>query len=152
MAKYLLIILIILVLAGGGYYLWNSGLVDFSALMDGGETNEETTESEEADDEEEQPSVSKVEVVEVTVEAKEFSFTPSKLTVDVGTKVRLTLENGGSVSHDFVVDELDVEMTLVSPGQSQTIEFTLERAGIYEFDCSIPGHEEAGMTGTLTVK
>ena len=91
-------------------------------------------------------------VVEVTVEAKEFSFTPSKLTVDVGTKVRLTLENGGSVSHDFVVDELDVEMTLVSPGQSQTIEFTLERAGIYEFDCSIPGHEEAGMTGTLTVK
>ena len=35
-------------------------------------------------------------------------------------------------------------------GQSTTAEFTVARP--YTFYCSLPGHEEAGMKGTLTVK
>lgn len=144
MRRLLLLLLIVLALVGGGYYLWSSGLIDFSALMGRGETTTET----------EEPAGGKEteEVVEVSVGAKEFSFTPSKITVDAGSKVRLTLENSGNVSHDFVIDELDVTTTLVSPGDSETIDFTVSKAGSYEFYCSIPGHKEAGMAGTLVVK
>ncbi len=45
----------------------------------------------------------------------------------------------------------EVGSTDVITGQSTTAEFTV-KPGTYTFYCSLPGHEEAGMKGTLTVK
>lgn len=36
-------------------------------------------------------------------------------------------------------------------GGSSVITFTPTQAGTYEFFCTVKGHQEAGMTGTLTV-
>jgi uncharacterized cupredoxin-like copper-binding protein len=36
-------------------------------------------------------------------------------------------------------------------GGSKTVSATL-RAGTYKFYCSVPGHRQAGMEGTLTVQ
>ncbi|MFN2312139.1 MAG: plastocyanin/azurin family copper-binding protein, partial [Spirochaetia bacterium] len=34
---------------------------------------------------------------------------------------------------------------------SQTVEFVADRAGSFEFYCSVPGHRQAGMYGTFVV-
>jgi uncharacterized cupredoxin-like copper-binding protein len=38
------------------------------------------------------------------------------------------------------------------PGAQAKLTFTPSRAGTYEFFCTVVGHKEAGMAGTLTVK
>ena len=37
-------------------------------------------------------------------------------------------------------------------GQMATLEFTPTKPGTYEFFCTVAGHKEAGMKGTLVVK
>ena len=39
----------------------------------------------------------------------------------------------------------------VDGGASGTLEFTPTAAGEYEFTCTVTGHAEGGMMGTLTV-
>ena len=83
----------------------------------------------------------------------EFKYEPAQLTATAGQPFKLTLQNGGTVVHDFSVKDLaGVPIQKVPAGQTVTFEFTPAKAGTYEFVCSEPGHEAAGMKGTLTVK
>ena len=88
----------------------------------------------------------------VTVVAKEFTYTPSKVTVKAGQPVQLVLDNKGVIEHDFVVDKLKVKMGTIQPGKTGTVTFTPNAKGTFEFYCSVPGHKEAGMKGTLVVQ
>ncbi len=88
----------------------------------------------------------------VTVVAKEFSYTPNKITVKIGQPVQLLLDNKGVIEHDWVVDRFKVKTGLVQPGKSATATFTPTAKGTFEFYCSVPGHKEAGMKGTLVVQ
>jgi uncharacterized cupredoxin-like copper-binding protein len=83
-----------------------------------------------------------------------LKFEPATITVKRGTPVRLTLVNTSAMEHDWVVDNLDGKKIQVhtEPKASATTEFTPTAPGTYEFYCSIPGHREAGMKGTLTVQ
>lgn len=68
--------------------------------------------------------------------------------------VTLDFVNESPVGHDVVVEDSqgkEVGATDVITGQSTTTEFTV-KPGDYTFYCSLPGHEAAGMKGTLTVK
>ena len=112
--------------------------------------------------------------VEVIVRAGEFKFEPASIEVTAGTPVRLTLQNTGTVEHDFSVAEMPmVESAAASTpmaghdmggmqavpqlhvaaaiGQGATVEFTPTKAGSYDFFCTVPGHKEAGMAGVLVV-
>ena len=40
---------------------------------------------------------------------------------------------------------------VAKPGQTVTLDFTPTAKGTYEYVCTIPGHKEAGMKGTITV-
>jgi plastocyanin len=81
-------------------------------------------------------------------------FEPATITVKKGTLVRVTLVNSSAMEHDWVVDNLDGKKIQVhaAPKASATVDFTPMAAGSYEFYCSIPGHREAGMKGTLIVQ
>ena len=83
-----------------------------------------------------------------------LKFDPATVTVKSGTPVRLTIVNNGALEHDWVVDNLDGKKLSVDakPKTNATADFTPTKAGSYEFYCSIPGHREAGMKGTLTVQ
>lgn len=75
-------------------------------------------------------------------------FSPSTLQVAAG-KVTVRFVNDEAIAHDFTVDELDISVPL---GADESTEFELDApAGTYAFYCSIPGHRQAGMEGTLTV-
>lgn len=68
--------------------------------------------------------------------------------------VTIDFDNRQSISHDVVVeDESGNEIggtELVSDGTATaTVEL---QPGTYTFFCSVPGHREAGMEGTLTAK
>ncbi len=92
----------------------------------------------------------KTKLVQIT--AKEYSFLPSKVTVNKGDHVKLTLKNSGSFPHNLVIDELGVSTKTIASGQSDTVEFTPTDAGSFTYVCSVPGHKDKGMVGTLTVK
>jgi plastocyanin len=90
---------------------------------------------------------------EIEVEASEFRFQPSNISVAAG-EFTVVLENTGSQEHDFLiegVDDPDAEHLIhAMPGESASGDYELE-AGSYTFYCSIPGHRESGMEGSLRV-
>ena len=91
--------------------------------------------------------------VTVTV-GNTMSFDPPSITVLAGQPVRLTLRNNGLMPHDLTMNygvAQPVKLT-ASGGQSASGTFTIEKPGIYFFECSMPGHSAAGMRGTLTAE
>jgi len=85
----------------------------------------------------------------ITAVATEFEFDPADISIAADSAAEIVLDNQGAVEHDLTIDELDVEI-YVEPGETNTGSITAG-AGTYEIYCSIPGHREAGMEGTLTV-
>lgn len=83
-----------------------------------------------------------------TVGTDGLKFDPDTLEAAAGEiTVALTSESG--VNHDFVVDD----ETVVEVPRGQTDVGTIElEAGEYTFWCSVPGHRQAGMEGTLVVE
>jgi uncharacterized cupredoxin-like copper-binding protein len=47
------------------------------------------------------------------------------------------------------VENVDV---ISRPGETAKVRFVLDRPGRYAFRCTVDGHAEAGMTGTLVVE
>jgi len=65
-------------------------------------------------------------------------------------KVTVQSKNDSSVPHDIAI-EGGPTGPIVQGGKVSEISANL-KAGKYTFYCSVPGHEQAGMKGTLTVK
>ncbi len=86
----------------------------------------------------------------VDVSASEFKFTPGQLQVAGPGEVTIVLHNTGAVEHDFTIDGVPGK-AYARPGETSRATFKLARAGTYTFFCSLPGHREAGMQGTLIV-
>jgi FtsP/CotA-like multicopper oxidase with cupredoxin domain len=84
----------------------------------------------------------------VAVAMSEFKFTPSTLTVGVGGSLSVT--NDGAMAHNLSIDG-GPSTRDVAPGESQVLDLSSLAAGTYSFVCTIPGHAESGMRGTLTV-
>jgi len=87
----------------------------------------------------------------IRVRANNFRFDPDEIRVKVGEKVMLELLSE-DMPHDFVVPELDLSVKLTPAGSSNSIEFTAEKTGEFEYYCSIANHRALGMTGTLIVE
>lgn len=79
---------------------------------------------------------------------REYSFEPSKLEAKSGPAT-FVVENKGQIIHDFTVDQLGIHFN-IEAGQTETKSYKLE-TGRYEFYCSVAGHKQLGMTGTLEV-
>jgi heme/copper-type cytochrome/quinol oxidase subunit 2 len=72
------------------------------------------------------------------------------LTVAPGDTI--TVRNTGASLHDFAVDELGI-LVDAPAGETVTVTIPADAApGEYRFYCSVPGHAQAGMVGTLVVE
>lgn len=90
------------------------------------------------------------EAEEVRVEAGEFFFRPSTVRVRDGGPVNLVLDNEGRMRHTLTVPDADFELR--ADGGEQAIgAFDPPEPGRYEVVCTIPGHADAGMRGTIEV-
>jgi plastocyanin len=68
--------------------------------------------------------------------------------------VTVDFQNNESIPHDVAIEDSSGktlgQTDLIASGSSNTtVDLT---AGTYTFFCTVPGHREAGMEGTLTVK
>lgn len=100
-----------------------------------------------------------------------MQFIPDRIEVRRGEQIRFQLRNNGELDHELVVATLEenlkhaVEMQKnpdmehddpnakrLSPKKTGEIVWQFTKAGQFDFSCLIPGHREAGMTGTITVK
>ncbi len=109
------------------------------------------------------------------VEMTSFAFAPDVLEVTAGDVVEIAIQNVEPVLHDFTVDEIDadvhvsflggtgqhahqepkieadVHFALTEPG-SGIVHLNIHEPGEFVFYCSVPGHRENGMFGTLIVQ
>ena len=90
-------------------------------------------------------------VKEFTVEGSNFKFVPATLKVKVGNTVRVTFKNTGG-THDFKIDEFKVATKQIAGGKSEVVEFVADKAGTYEYYCSVGQHRKMGMVGKLVVE
>jgi hypothetical protein len=83
-----------------------------------------------------------------------YHIAPSEFNATEADLLVLTVVNpsGNQQGHDFVVERhRDAKTALLQPGKSETLRFTAGNAGNYTYYCTVPGHREAGMAGTLTI-
>jgi len=89
--------------------------------------------------------------VNVAVRATDLRFAPSTVSVPVGAFVVVRFTNDDPVFHDWMVEGLANLDAAARPGQTQRIRFRVDTPGTYRIVCSVAGHAEAGMVGTLIV-
>jgi plastocyanin len=69
-------------------------------------------------------------------------------------QVSVDFTNSSSLPHNVTIESSSGEKVGATPtfsGGSKSLSVNL-KAGTYKFFCSVPGHRQAGMEGTLTVK
>lgn len=158
------IVVIVILLAGLGVWYFtagsnNSGLdnsnlslnednqlddvLDQEELSD----NEETLNNEEENNEViDQPAVKEFEVT-----ASNFSFSLKEIKVKQGDKVRIVFKNAEGF-HDWKLDEFNAATKQIGTAQQETVEFTADKKGTFEYYCSVGQHRANGMKGNLIVE
>jgi FtsP/CotA-like multicopper oxidase with cupredoxin domain len=79
----------------------------------------------------------------------EFKIDPSMISTAVGGTITVT--NGGTVQHNFAVQDTDLRTKMLNPGESATLELKGLKKGNYTAICEVPGHATAGMKAMLMV-
>jgi uncharacterized cupredoxin-like copper-binding protein len=112
----------------------------------------------------------------VTLAAMTMTYTPSVFEVKAGVPVELTFVNQDSLEHDFSILEIPVQSVSAAdpmsaehqmemgeaavepvlhvaaePGATNLLSLTPTKPDRFEFYCTVPGHKEAGMVGTMVV-
>ena len=83
----------------------------------------------------------------------ELAYTTTEASAKAG-KVTIDFNNPQGLTHDVAIEDSKGEEVgktdlIASEETSATVDL---KPGTYTFYCSVPGHREAGMEGTLTVK
>ena len=104
-------------------------------------------------------------------DGEKMLFEPAHIVVRKGEQIRFLLENDGTESHEFVLATIeenrkhallmkkypkmehdDPNAKRLTPFTTGEIVWKFTQRGTFEYACLIPGHREAGMHGTVTVK
>jgi P-type Cu+ transporter len=88
---------------------------------------------------------------QVAVTARDVRFAPAEVTVRSGSVVVARFTNDDPIFHDWEVEGVANIDAGARPGQTQRIRFIAPAPGTYRIVCTVEGHAEAGMVGTLTV-
>jgi len=82
----------------------------------------------------------------------DLAFVQDSLTTEAGSNT-FEFTNEASIPHDFRVEQDGEDIGGTEVITSDTAEATLDlESDRYTFFCSVPGHRQAGMEGTLTVR
>ncbi len=92
----------------------------------------------------------------LTLEANpegQLKYNKTALTANAG-KVSIDFTNKSPLGHNLTVESSSGQVVGATPtfqGAMKVLTLQL-KAGTYKYFCSVPGHRQAGMEGTLTVK
>lgn len=114
---------------------------------------ETTSESSAGAGEAEGGSAGSASALDIETASSGLAYSSKTATAKAG-KVTVDFTNGQAIPHDVAIESAEGEVigqTETTAEGSDTTEVELE-PGTYKFFCTVPGHREAGMEGTLTVK
>ena len=86
----------------------------------------------------------------IEVTATSFEFDPDEITVTADEDVAIVLTSE-DLLHDFTIDELDAHVA-ARPDETNEGGFRADEPGRYTYYCTVTGHRDAGMEGTLIVE
>ena len=81
----------------------------------------------------------------------EMRFDPAINRVAPGETVNIVVHNNGTQPHALVNHDFHLHSGALAPGETATVPFTAPERGTFEITCDAPGHDEAGMKGTIEV-
>lgn len=85
------------------------------------------------------------------VETTDNAFSTNSIVVKPGDTITVT--NNGFAQHDLVSEQLGIGTELLNNGDTVTITIPADaKPGDYEYICTVVGHKESGMIGTVTVE
>jgi uncharacterized cupredoxin-like copper-binding protein len=101
----------------------------------------------------------------------DMKFTPSKIDVKRGETIKFVVRNAGQIKHEMVIgpmaelkehaemmrkmpgmEHAEPNMVTLDPRKSGELIWHFTKTGTFDFACMQPGHFEAGMMGTVSVK
>ena len=101
----------------------------------------------------------------------DMKFTPAQVNVKRGETIRFVVRNAGQIKHEMIIGSMaelkehaemvrkmpgmehdDPNQVTLDPGKSGEMVWQFTQAGTLDFACLQPGHFEAGMMGTVSVK
>lgn len=88
-------------------------------------------------------------VAPVNVSLAEFSITPATITVPEGATLQVS--NDGTMIHNLAVLDTDLLTADLPAGGTESLDLSSLAPGTYEVFCTIPGHKDSGMVGTLEI-
>jgi len=82
-----------------------------------------------------------------------FYFTPNEIKVKQGDKVKIIFTNILG-THNFILEAFNVFTKTIKDGESDTVEFTADKKGTFEFYCGVGNgyHRMKGQIGVLLVE
>ena len=87
----------------------------------------------------------------ITVTAKKYEFTPSTIEVKPGQPVEITFQSEDT-KHGFECKDLGIEKIVFEKDKPETVTFTPEKPGTYEFKCAkFCGFGHGKMKGEILV-
>lgn len=87
---------------------------------------------------------------EVVVEGVDFAFEPAAIELRAGEPVNIRYEvtEGG---HNLVVIGAGFQLPIIDEGEVTVGALTIDEPGTYDLVCTVPGHIDEGMVGTVQV-
>ncbi len=100
-----------------------------------------------------EPAVAENGVLEIAADPSgRLAYVTSEASAEAGS-LTVRMPNESTVDHDIAVENGGVSARGDVVGQGGVSEFTADFApGEYTYFCTLPGHREGGMEGTLTVR
>jgi nitrite reductase (NO-forming) len=84
----------------------------------------------------------------IRIEAFDLGFTPATIEVPAAGRYTVDLVNTGAAPHDITFP--GGEQAVAAPGETASVTVDVPAEGL-SFICSVPGHEQGGMTGQIAV-
>lgn len=95
---------------------------------------------------------------QTTVKLKEYSFDPSNVVIKKGGTIEA--DNKGAIAHNLTIEKGPdpkkqtaklAGTSTFTPGNTESLKVNLD-PGKYAMVCTVAGHRQLGMVGTITVK
>ncbi len=97
------------------------------------------------------PAAPQAAVTEIKMTAKKYEFSPSRIAVKQGDRVRLVIV-ATDRDHGIKIEAFHIDQEL-RRGEPATVEFTADKAGTFPFECSkFCGLGHKRMKGQLVVE
>lgn len=90
-------------------------------------------------------------IKEFMVAGTPFKMDPAEIKVKQGDRVKITFKNEEGF-HNLAIKDLNITTKNLQKGEQETIEFTADKTGTFQYNCSVPTHTEKGMVGQLIVE